>query len=679
MIIQNVSIEGYRSHGDEQTITLAEPELILVTGENKDRGLSSAAGKSTIFKAITCALFEETDDDCIKDAGINSIRKNGYSIGVQFLDDFNRPHFVRYSRSHPKYKTDWAVYRHENGKWQDLREEKTGDTKKVIQSILRMDYEQFVNTSYIAQQQVADFIQRTDKERKAIFSRHLRLNECDTYIEQANTLKKEAVRRVRDLTSRAEVLHQQYESVASELSIMRTEDQLHQLLENAVVTETEARTRVNDLQTTISHTAEAQALERDLAATTKLVDDTLKLRADILQKISSSQIGQSELPLSYTLSVIQKRIMKIEQEIQELEAAGVKLHAKIEAGHQHIRTLRAQKAVCTACDQPVDLEKRDKLIKASEAEISQYTRDMERFDRDIEALEKKKAHEEEYHGNMQKMIETENLLNEAVRKEKSLTDQKEVLISTFGTALFTEMANLQAELTAAQMGLEQAVRTVEGLRREMQTTRATKIRHDKLAEDEAKTRADLIIAQQDADQWKRCEELLGDKGFKSDKINASRGSFNDSMDTYLSILTDGEVRAELVTQVPLASGKGFKSELDVLVSDGVKAGIPLRQYSGGEQTSISLAMIGAFADMGEQHAGSTVNLLLLDEPFGMLDAWGEERACQLLAYLRSLGRTVMVVTNRNSVRDRGVFEREIRVVKEHHVSRMTEIDLKEEH
>jgi DNA repair exonuclease SbcCD ATPase subunit len=134
-----------------------------------------------------------------------------------------------------------------------------------------------------------------------------------------------------------------------------------------------------------------------------------------------------------------------------------------------------------------------------------------------------------------------------------------------------------------------------------------------------------------------------------------------------------------VTEVPKADGKGVKSELDILVRDGLKSKVPIKQYSGGEKAAISLAITGAFWDLASQQSSGAVNVLLLDEPFGGADAYGEEKACRLFESMRESGRVIFVVTNRQGVRERGKFDREVRAVKEGHISHIEQYDLSGEH
>jgi alcohol dehydrogenase YqhD (iron-dependent ADH family) len=62
-----------------------------------------------------------------------------------------------------------------------------------------------------------------------------------------------------------------------------------------------------------------------------------------------------------------------------------------------------------------------------------------------------------------------------------------------------------------------------------------------------------------------------------------------------------------------------------------------------------------------------------------MDPWQIEKACKLLESMRESGRTILVVTNQQSVRDRGFFDREIRAVKENHITHFETFDLSSNH
>src|SRR6266478_6795121 len=116
--INELEIEGYRSYGEKQVIAFEPGQLYLLTGDNRDRGISSAAGKSTIIKALTCCLFEETDDDCVEDRGINTLLPEmGCRIATSLTID-GTPIYIVYARSHIQDGTQWTLYRHDGTDWQ---------------------------------------------------------------------------------------------------------------------------------------------------------------------------------------------------------------------------------------------------------------------------------------------------------------------------------------------------------------------------------------------------------------------------------------------------------------------------------------------------------------------------------------------------------------------------------
>jgi DNA repair exonuclease SbcCD ATPase subunit len=102
---------------------------------------------------------------------------------------------------------------------------------------------------------------------------------------------------------------------------------------------------------------------------------------------------------------------------------------------------------------------------------------------------------------------------------------------------------------------------------------------------------------------------------------------------------------------------------EIMVSDGPKSEVPIGMYSGGERALISLALLGVLWEIGSQ-----TNLLMIDEPFGLLKEENADRAIDLMNYWGTLKRCVLVSDNTSrvdSIRNRAatfIFE------KKNHVS-----------
>lgn len=671
MKIGELEIEGYRSYGERQVIKFLPGHLYILTGENRDRGKSSAAGKSSIFKAITTVLFDENDDDSTNDRAINTLLPDlGCRIALSFFDDYGNPFYVVYARQHPTEGTHWTLYRWNGSDWEPKKGAREKDTKKIIHDVIKMTYDQFVNQAYIPQSKVADFIGRTDKERKEIFGNILGLDECEKYSKAASDWRKETEKHVSKGEGALALLNRQIEDARKAIPTINLESDKNHLA--SLKERFEAiRLRVEELDGELEKLkviAELQTKERLLSQQAKNAE----------RKV---QAAYSQLFLKNS-EILSREHESLMEQVEDLRQRCSEVEAEFNLSEKNLHKSQALSDICVECEQKIPHETRKEQVK--------------RYQLLYNTLKsKKEGLEQARDAARDELLETENTLRDC--------QQKEILYYTYHSqwsAVTRELTEVQASITEIEGIVGNGIHITEEVAAERDTLLQERLslsneitvlsmsldtyQHslDTLARLELAAETQLSRNQENEKlvaQLRRCEEIIGDKGFKSYKIHSSRDSFNNSIAEYLSILTEGEVNAELVTEVPKSDGKGTKTELDILVKDGAKNKVPIRQYSGGEKSSIGLAITGAFGDLSKEQAESSVNLLLLDEPFANLDSYGEGQMCKLLEKLTEDDRIVLVITNHLGVKDKAKFDREIRAVKENHISHIEEYDLSEEH
>lgn len=673
MQIGQVEIEGYRSWGDKQVVDLSRPGLVLLTGENQDRGKSSGAGKSTLFKAITTALFEENDDGSVKKNGVNTLQpEKGCRISVQFTSDDGVPHCVVYAYGHPQAGTDWYVYRWNGKVWLDLREERKGDTKEVIRGIINMDYGQFVNRALMAQETVAEFIWRTHKERLEIFSGIMNLSPIDRWVQSARDWRRDTEKELTAGKGKVELLTSQAERLKAALKPESTLQAYREAVATCDTQLRESEERLTGLREAAESISELMTLKGSIAA---LTEEKRKIDAEkrrLKQPLSKDNI---HLPT-------ETDVVRVKGEVDDLGLRHREAWVHMETAKKRLDAVRKKGDKCDSCEQPITARTLAALVERCELTIRSYETKVEslRESRDTAQADfnKLKSEYDTIKG-QEKELERVIARGRAVKEqleaaEASIGELREYL----GDAVdhpdqlneeFRQLSDRQVAITREKAGVEAA----------LNAARIAVEQHRGVAIDCERQESENLVLEERIVKLKKIEASLGDKGFKSYKINASRTTFNNSLNRYLSMLSDGEIEAELVTETMKADGKGTKADLDIIVRDGEKAGVPIRQYSGGEKASLSLAITGSFWDLASSQAGGRVNVLLLDEPFANMDVWQEEKTCKLLESMRDSGRIILVVTNRQSVRDRGTFDREIRAIKSKHVTTIQEFDLSGDH
>lgn len=677
MNINRIEIEGYRSYGEPQTLTFA-PGLYLLTGENRDRGISSGAGKSTLFKALTTALFEECDDASIGDKSINVFRKDaGMRIAVEFDLD-GTIYYVVYSRKHPIDGTDWKLFRWTGAEWEIIRGARLKDTAATLRDLLQMNYAQFTNQAYVPQRQVANFIASTDKERKAIFSNLLNLEECDQYLSIASQWRKQREGEIREVSGGLKVLETQLAESRSGLRSIEDRTRLFEQLADAQSVKVTLQGLLDEVEKDNDRLLQLMQIKTEREQWIARLNDA----SEALRLFREKGVP---LPDEDDMWDAKKRegLKTLYTDLVKTgEETIIALTAETLRSRERIRSLEQVKTNCTVCDRTLSKDTKQDMLRTEKAIIRKCEDKLKQQHSDVAEWKKFLTNIQRAEYEIERHLEaSERLLHERTVCETAISEvdaRLSAIHDVVGNAVNwgEELAARKTELTQEWQDI---VHEIAQLQQSIEQIDYAIGRVALLEQQVQAANEQVIRLTTDIAYMKRCEELIGDKGFRAYKIAECRTIFNNALADALTILTDGEMQATLVTEIPKADGKGVKSELDILVQDGEKSGIPIRHYSGGEQSLLSLSILRAFAELAAANAANYTNILLLDEPFAEMDNWSEERACKLLEKLRDSGKVVIVITNHQSVKERGVFDYEIRAVKEDGQTHLEQYDLRGDH
>ena len=177
MIPVHLHISGFLSYLDPVDVDFTGFDLACISGSN-------GAGKSSLLDAMTWSLFGEArrSDDTV----INT-HKDVKAAEVVF--DFSyESNLYRVMRSKPRDKTTvlefFIASRDEAGnvlEWRSMTEKSMRETERRIKSTLRMDYDTFINASFLLQGRADQFSQQRPGDRKKVLSAILGLEVWEQY------------------------------------------------------------------------------------------------------------------------------------------------------------------------------------------------------------------------------------------------------------------------------------------------------------------------------------------------------------------------------------------------------------------------------------------------------------------------------------------------------------------
>lgn len=186
MIPLRLKLNNFMSYGEEPTVLdFSGIRLACIAGDN-------GAGKSTVLEAMTWALWGKTRAK--QDSELIHHGKSSMEVELEFALQGNE-HRVR--RRLDKTRAGLELHINDNGRWRNLSEGSIRETEAKINGILRMDYETFINSAFLAQGRADEFTTKRPAERKKILGEILGLSHYEVYEERA---KEKARERAEEIT-----------------------------------------------------------------------------------------------------------------------------------------------------------------------------------------------------------------------------------------------------------------------------------------------------------------------------------------------------------------------------------------------------------------------------------------------------------------------------------------------
>ena len=173
---------------------------------------SNGAGKSSLLEAITWAIWGQsraaTDDDVIN-AGAQNVR-----VDFTFV---NNQQTYRVIRSRQRGKSSAVEFQIETevDKFRSISGKGLRATQHQIVTTLKLDYDTFINSSYLRQGRADEFMLRRPNERKQILADLLKLDQYEQLAVQAKDASKQFKGQTQQLEQSIEPLQQQLEQKES--------------------------------------------------------------------------------------------------------------------------------------------------------------------------------------------------------------------------------------------------------------------------------------------------------------------------------------------------------------------------------------------------------------------------------------------------------------------------------
>jgi DNA repair exonuclease SbcCD ATPase subunit/DNA repair exonuclease SbcCD nuclease subunit len=579
-------------------LRLDVPGVTLVVGRNRDTTAadSNGAGKSTIFNALSWALYGETVD------GSDVLRIGAKRVEVKLrLDKEGDEYEITRSRSGKRSALALSM----NG--EDLTAEGSmKGTQGRINRLLGLDFVSFRNSVLFGQGDRMRFTDASlkDEDRKRIFRAALDIDEAIKAAQrEASSYKSKRA---------ADLAKAQGEAARVADMISRDETRIEELSERSERFESERASKLKAIETSIEDLEDGDELREKEGRLRKLRDEALEKTAD-LEEVSGE------------IARIDARRSGYEDDIRKLERARAKTEARIEGIEAEIS--RFDDGTCPTCGTPAKAKTVSEHIASLRGEIGSLRAELASEGERIGEVEKRRSRDRERRSELQPRLKAGLKAN---RTAGTLDGSLRALVAKIGH-LEKEESRLRADLAEVRGMTNPYLRDLDDTRADVEASRKTL---GELRERERKAGAAVELL----DYWVRG---FGNKGIASYLVELFLPRLEAKANRYLETLSDGDIKIKLTATRETKKG----TEVEEIAVGFVIEGNDGARPSGGQRKRIEIATELAFGDILGERDGAEVAFMGIDEILDGLDAEGRARVMVLIDELRRRKGSVVLVSH----------------------------------
>lgn len=683
--LKELHIKNVGRFVDSQTIDFSSMgSLVQVDGKNNNTGGSSGAGKSTIFNALDYLL------------GLNDIpntvlqsRLTKETMDVMGVFDLDGKTLKIQRNKKLSVDLDGEVVTGSSKLAEEKLDEILGMPRKLFRPILHK-----------RQKEGGFFLQFTPKEVHGFLTDSLGLSNLkekaetvDAKIKELNSKKDELNIKLTSIESALEATNSSISSMGEAPIQEVTEDILNKYLQNlAIWKNTLEETKEKHKKDLVAldqirqrHTLEKQQLDLSRPSPAASVFDSSKKGA-LENQLLQLQSKEKELKEKEF-----QRQSEVKNQIHELTLLKNNLNHDISKGESSALSARSialevkkiRDSLCPTCEQTWITEQAKEKEKQLLAKLLELKEDIEKGkeaeskilkinskvegllmcsgpmpileldDIDIKineikneiATEKQKESDHTEQENKRIKLLFDEFNAKQIELEKK--HKEEILLNDpaqrHREELENVLGNLDIHRRTYEIGLEKFNSSKEAIKR----YRATLDLLNNQIKDLQKNKESLLF---DLNKIEK-ELILAEEAKKALKSYASC-SFDDALeyigDTATNIIRGIPNMANATIQLEgtkeTKDGK-IKEEVNAVINMDGEIAIPIKSLSGGERSSVDLAVDLAVVDFLENRTGNGIDVFILDEPFTGLDSVSIEMALELLKNSNLSKKIIMVDHN----------------------------------
>lgn len=672
MLPITMKVNNFTSYIDE-TIDFNEYDSpIIICGNNGN-------GKSSIIDMITTALYFRARGTDSRGSGMDDlINKDEKEMIVDFTFQMNDTNYeiIRKKVRNGSHSLTLLI----DGVDQSVS---IKETQQKINDILKMDYETFMDTVCIGQNNSASFMEKTPDKRKDVFSQILNLDKYDVLEKYTKELKKNVTAKIESISSKVSekesmvkfkddytVKLAEYEKEYSKLDTKELEKELEDVTKQKI--EYESIKYRNELIL-----RRRGKLQEQIKYSKYDIDSNIKLREELKtvldQYVDSSDSVEtlnkeiSEARESYTS--VKEHVASINASLQQLKLELSKVKQKKQKMQDH------GIGICESCGQAITEEYKKQYIDGLNSEGNEIVKKAKSLENDkTELVDKANSFAAIGREKTQQLNDIHNIITERKNKEYKLTVTAEKISSDEKNLIELEK-ELEENNKADIKELEDKKFNDGDIKRKISEIRDNQQNYSnkisvlkdrlKMIAEAEKSVNELKNEQHHLEVEKTDYESLitafGKSGIQSLIIENTLPDIENEINDILDKLTSGKISISFITQKQAKTKKTAIDTLDIIVHDN---GIDRKyeSFSGGEKFRIDFSCHVGISKFLTKRADATIDMFILDEGLASQDINARTIFVDSIKMLSDRFKKILIITHIDTIKE--AFDNKMLITKD---------------
>lgn len=660
MIIKKIIVDNYASYKHEE-INFDElgNSPYLLCGNN-------GSGKSTIIEMITTALFNRCRGVDSKGAGMDELIHNNedsFKIELHFLMN-NINYIIVREKTRKSQKLKLYVDGNE-------KKGKVTEIQQMINDIIKLDYDTFMDTVIIAQGQSASFMNKAPIDRKKVIAQILNLDKYNILESYTKDLRKDLKvklgvqeSQLSQLSSMINNKDYYIASLAEYIQIIDKTNEEISKLEIDIEVITAEKIKYNEMKKQQDQLlSKKNSLESNIKMTKNNIDNSNSMLEKLKDSIKDKTLVITEL------EELTGQVPELQNIDVSLNGNRIEIKTKNDILQKNINDLKKKamrlkdygEAECEFCGQAITEQYKDKHLKEMLKEAKKYKNEIDKNNEILLEVEQK------LRDNKQQLKIINSKINELTNKKMTIA-QNETRIES----LISKISDLQARLIELQEQLSEIPEfdiivnktfndfelkyKLNDLRNKVMnySNKKSVLENELLKINENESQYIQLKEEYEDNKklmnnYEELQKAWSKNGIQALIIDNALPQIEDEINKYLSILSNGEINIKFETQ-KVAKNGNISETLDIIVSDS-NGSRPYERYSGGQRTRIDFATHIGLSKFLTKQSGANIEFFVIDEGLGTLDSDGRDSVLETLQSLTGIFKQIFIISHIDEVKE----------------------------